>query len=92
MFQTNQQPPNDERTNQPANQPKQLTHLVEFGELINRLVANQCLADEQCEVGFVDMHELGKRPHQRLIVLHSSGSVDQHYVVALVFAWVIAMP
>ena len=49
---------------------------IEFGELIDGVVAHEGLADEEDEVGVVDADELGERLHQGLIVLHATGGID----------------
>ena len=38
------------------------------------------LADEECEVRLVDRDQLGQRGHQRCVVLHPAGRVDQNHV------------
>ena len=65
------------------NELTQAGHLVELCELVNRLVANERLADKEDEVGCVDGDELGERLHQARIVLHAAGGVDKHNVSVL---------
>lgn len=58
-----------------------LPHLgIELGELVNRIVANQRLPDEHELVRVVDVDQLGERGHERDVVLHAAGCVDQHHV------------
>lgn len=57
--------------------------LVELGQLVNRIIANQCLTDEQDRVRLVDVDELRERSHQGLVALHSASGVDENDVVLL---------
>ncbi|KRX72134.1 39S ribosomal protein L14, mitochondrial, partial [Trichinella sp. T6] len=53
---------------------------AEFLQLVDRLVADQRLADEQHQVGLVDSDQLAQGAHQGLVVLHPAGRVHQHHV------------
>lgn len=56
---------------------------VEVGQLVHSVVAHKRLSDEADEVRLVHGHESCKCSHQGFVVLHSSGSIDQHYVDTL---------
>ncbi|GIX60788.1 nucleoside diphosphate kinase [Babesia caballi] len=63
--------------------PHLLDGLVELAQLVDGVVPHQRLADEEQQVGVVDVDQLGQRRHQRLVVLHAAGRVDQHGVEAV---------
>lgn len=66
----------------PTDATEILEALVKLGQLVHGLVAHECFADKQNLVGTVDGDELGKRTHQRLVVLHAACRIDQHDVEA----------
>mmetsp|Transcript_1916 Transcript_1916/g.4035 ORF Transcript_1916/g.4035 Transcript_1916/m.4035 type:complete len:434 (+) Transcript_1916:737-2038(+) len=60
--------------------------LVELLQLIHRIISHQRLSNEENEVRGVPRNQLGERPHQRLIILHSPRSIDQHDVKVLLLS------
>ena len=54
--------------------------LVELGQLVDAVVADEGLSDEEHEVRRVQLDQPREGAHQRLVVLHSAGRVDQHDV------------
>ena len=56
---------------------------VELANLVDGIIANQRLSDEEDQVGLVERDELGEGAHQRLVVLHASGRVNEHHVEAV---------
>ncbi len=54
--------------------------LVELDQLVDGFVADEGLTDEEDEVWLVDYDQLGKGSHQRLVVLHTTGRVDEDNV------------
>ena len=58
--------------------------LIELGQLVDRIVANQSFAHEEYHVRRVDVNQFGKLAHEPFIALHTPGSVDQDHVVMLV--------
>lgn len=56
---------------------------VELANLVYGVVTDQSLSDEEDQVGLVERDELGEGAHQRLVVLHASGRVDEHHVEAV---------
>jgi len=57
--------------------------LIELGQLIDGVVADEGFTDEEDSVRLVDVNQLSERSHQGLIALHSSSSVDEHDVILL---------
>ncbi|KRZ18489.1 hypothetical protein T11_645 [Trichinella zimbabwensis] len=53
---------------------------AELLQLVDRLVADQRLANEQHQVWLVDSDQLAQGAHQRFVVLHTAGRVHQHHV------------
>lgn len=66
---------------------KVLQRAIKLGELVDGLVTDKSLADKDNLVGVVDRHELGERTHERLIVLHTTGRVDEHYIETVLLGW-----
>jgi hypothetical protein len=57
--------------------------LVELGDLVDGIVADQRLSNEDDQVGLVHLHQSRQLLHQRRVVLHPAGCVHQHCVDVL---------
>lgn len=76
--------------------------LIEFGQLIDRVVADKGLSNEEDCVRLVDVDQLGQCSHQCLVALHSSGGVDEDHIVLVVLSflqgflgdhgWIVLVP
>lgn len=53
-------------------------------QLIHSLIAHQCFPHKQDEVRGVDRDQLSQSRHQRSVILHTAGGIDQHHIKALV--------
>lgn len=54
---------------------------VEHHELVDAIVPYESLTHEQKQVRVVHLHQLGKLPHELIVVLHATGRVDEHAVM-----------
>jgi hypothetical protein len=60
---------------------------VKLAELIDGLVPDEGFANKDDLIGLVDGDELGERAHERLVVLHPAGGVDEDDVKGVRFGW-----
>lgn len=60
-----------------------LNCLIELSDLIDSVVAHQCLSDEHYKVGFVYLNNLRQLFHEGLVVLHPACCVNQDHVYSL---------
>lgn len=53
-------------------------------QLIHSLISHQRFSHKQHQVRGVDRDQLRQSRHQRSVILHTAGGIDQHHVKALV--------
>jgi hypothetical protein len=50
--------------------------LVEFGQLVNRVITDESFTHKQHDVGLVDVNEFRQLSHQLFISLHATRGID----------------
>ena len=62
--------------------------LIEFCELVDRVVPDESLPDEEHNIGCVDVDELRQGSHELFIALHSPCGINQNNIILLASGFV----